>query len=186
VPAQPATTGATTIRALGSLTFFYTNAQSGRLMFYHDHAWGTTRLNVYAGGAAGYLLHDGPGVVGGKTTLDDLIGAGIPNNAGADATTTGLPAGLTVANGGLYHFGIPLIIQDKTFVPPATAQGTVLNASLSSFPAGQLTPRIRPGTGAPKAISGSRMSTCRTRTRTTMPEHPSWAVGTTVPGSGRR
>ena len=27
-------------------------------MFYHDHAWGTTRLNVYAGEAAGYLIAD--------------------------------------------------------------------------------------------------------------------------------
>ena len=42
----------------GSLTFFYTNQQSARLMFYHDHAYGITRLNVYAGEAAGYLLTD--------------------------------------------------------------------------------------------------------------------------------
>ena len=27
-------------------------------MFYHDHAVGITRLNVYAGMAAGYLIHD--------------------------------------------------------------------------------------------------------------------------------
>ena len=42
----------------GSETFFYTNQQSARLMFYHDHAYGLTRLNVYAGEAAGYLLED--------------------------------------------------------------------------------------------------------------------------------
>jgi FtsP/CotA-like multicopper oxidase with cupredoxin domain len=42
----------------GSLTFFYSNQQSARLMFYHDHAYGITRLNVYAGEAAGYLLTD--------------------------------------------------------------------------------------------------------------------------------
>ena len=40
------------------MTFYYTNAQSARLMFYHDHAFGITRLNVYAGEAAGYLLTD--------------------------------------------------------------------------------------------------------------------------------
>ena len=45
-------------RATGSLTFYYTNQQSARLMFYHDHAYGITRLNVYAGEAAGYLLTD--------------------------------------------------------------------------------------------------------------------------------
>lgn len=42
----------------GSATFFWPNGQSGRLMFYHDHAYGITRLNVYAGEAAGYLLVD--------------------------------------------------------------------------------------------------------------------------------
>ncbi len=42
----------------GSMTFYYTNQQSARLMFYHDHAYGITRLNVYAGEAAGYILQD--------------------------------------------------------------------------------------------------------------------------------
>ena len=42
----------------GAMTFFYTNAQSARLQFYHDHAMGITRLNVYAGEAAGYVITD--------------------------------------------------------------------------------------------------------------------------------
>ena len=42
----------------GCQTFFYTNAQSARLQFYHDHAMGITRLNVYAGEAAGYVITD--------------------------------------------------------------------------------------------------------------------------------
>ena len=72
----------------GVMTFYYTNQQSARLMFYHDHAWGITRLNVYAGGAAGYIITD--------DTEKSLITQGlIP-----DASST-----------------IPLIIQDKTFVP---------------------------------------------------------------------
>ncbi len=45
----------------GCQTFYYTNQQSARLMFYHDHAWGITRLNVYAGEAAGYLITDDDG-----------------------------------------------------------------------------------------------------------------------------
>ena len=45
-------------RLPGSATFYWPNGQSGRLMFYHDHAFGITRLNVYAGEAAGYLLVD--------------------------------------------------------------------------------------------------------------------------------
>ena len=44
-------------------------------MFYHDHAVGITRLNVYAGMAAGYLIHD--------PVEDDLINGGIiPTSAG--------------------------------------------------------------------------------------------------------
>jgi FtsP/CotA-like multicopper oxidase with cupredoxin domain len=42
----------------GSMTFFYSNEQSARLLWFHDHAYGITRLNVYAGEAAGYLLTD--------------------------------------------------------------------------------------------------------------------------------
>jgi FtsP/CotA-like multicopper oxidase with cupredoxin domain len=42
----------------GSMTFFYSNQQSARLLWYHDHAFGITRLNVYAGMAAPYLLED--------------------------------------------------------------------------------------------------------------------------------
>ena len=80
-------------------TFFYTNQQSNRLMFYHDHAYGLTRLNVYAGEAAGYVLTD--------PQEETLITAGtIPN------ICTG--GGATVCE---YRYGIPLIIQDKTFVP---------------------------------------------------------------------
>ncbi len=74
----------------GCTTFYYTNQQSARLMFYHDHAWGITRLNVYAGEAAGYLISD--------STEQALITAGT------------IPADQ-----------IPLVIQDRTFVPD-TAQ----------------------------------------------------------------
>src|SRR3989304_7872051 len=55
---SPPVTGATNNPGAGSLTFYYTNQQSARLMFYHDHAYGITRLNVYAGEAAGFLLTD--------------------------------------------------------------------------------------------------------------------------------
>ncbi len=79
----------------GSNTIYYTNQQSNRLMFYHDHAVGITRLNVYAGVAAGYLITD--------PQEELLINNGtIPNQ--------GDPAGV-------YRYGIPLVIQDKSFVP---------------------------------------------------------------------
>ena len=72
----------------GEMTFFYTNQQSARLMFYHDHAWGITRLNVYAGEAAPYIITDDTETV--------LVNSGVIPGA-ADT--------------------IPLVVQDKTFVP---------------------------------------------------------------------
>jgi len=42
----------------GAQTYYWTNQQSSRMMFYHDHAWGITRLNVYVGEAAGFLIRD--------------------------------------------------------------------------------------------------------------------------------
>ncbi len=66
-------------------TYYWSNQQSSRLMFYHDHAWGITRLNVLAGEAAGLLIND--------RTENDLIAEGI-----------------------LPDLGIPLVIQDRTFV----------------------------------------------------------------------
>jgi FtsP/CotA-like multicopper oxidase with cupredoxin domain len=73
----------------GCMTFYYTNQQSARFMFYHDHAWGITRLNVYAGEAAGYLIED--------PTEQALV-----------------------ANGIIPEDQIPLVIQDRTFVPENT------------------------------------------------------------------
>jgi len=42
----------------GSMTFFYSNQQSARMLWYHDHAYGITRLNVLAGMASGYFITD--------------------------------------------------------------------------------------------------------------------------------
>ena len=75
----------------GVMTFYYTNQQSARLMFYHDHAWGITRLNVYAGEAAPYIIQD--------ATEQSLVDGGIIPGA-ADT--------------------IALVVQDKTFVPSQT------------------------------------------------------------------
>jgi len=75
----------------GCMTFYYTNQQSARLLFYHDHSWGITRLNVYAGEAAGYVITD--------PTEQKLFG---PTGTFSDLGE-----------------GIPLVIQDRTFVPEA-------------------------------------------------------------------
>jgi FtsP/CotA-like multicopper oxidase with cupredoxin domain len=104
----------------GMGTLFWTNQQSPRMMFYHDHAYGITRLNVYKGVAAGYLLVD--------QVEDDLIAG--TNVSGANPGAAKILPDL----GGVYHYGIPLVFQDKCFVndastppgagfPPARAAG---------------------------------------------------------------
>ncbi len=71
---------------VGEGTLYYTNQQSERLMWYHDHTSGTTRLNAYMGEAAPYLILD-------PATEAPLAAAGLPQEI------------------------IPLVLQDKTFVP---------------------------------------------------------------------
>jgi spore coat protein A len=66
--------------------YYYPNNQSARLMWYHDHSVGITRLNAYAGLASGYLVSD------------DVVTA---------LTNAGIVPGLA--------YTVPLIIQDKTF-----------------------------------------------------------------------
>ncbi|MBR0577318.1 fibronectin type III domain-containing protein [Proteiniclasticum sp. BAD-10] len=88
----------------GATTLYYTNSQSARLMFYHDHSYGITRLNVYAGAAAPYLIQDDveKDLINGtnKTGINPLLQKYLP-----DA-------------------GIPLVIQDRTFVDAATIMDT--------------------------------------------------------------
>ncbi len=87
--------GATNNPGEGSQTYYFTNAQSARLMFYHEHSWGITRLGVYVGGAAGYIVTDNKE----QELIDNNL---IPGPANT----------------------IPLIIQDKTFVDASTILDT--------------------------------------------------------------
>jgi len=70
----------------GTATHYYPNDQSARMVWYHDHAVGITRLNAYAGLASAYII-------------TDAFEAFLVNN--------GLLPSLV---------GIPLILQDKMFV----------------------------------------------------------------------
>ncbi len=72
----------------GGMTYYFPNGQSSRLEWYHDHTVGITRLNVYAGMAAPYVLTD--------SVEQDLIATGK------------LPAAADT---------IPMVLQDKMFVP---------------------------------------------------------------------
>ena len=68
-------------------TYNYPNTQEAANIWFHDHALGITRLNVYAGLAGAYLISD-PGL-----TLPDGLG---PHDIGGDLI-------------------VPLVIQDRTF-----------------------------------------------------------------------
>jgi len=73
--------------ATGSAIYQYSNAQQAAMLWYHDHAMGITRLNVYAGLAGLYFVRD-------------AMDTGLPDNP------LGLPAG---------PYEVPLVIQDKQF-----------------------------------------------------------------------
>ena len=88
----------------GATTLYYTNAQSARLMFYHDHSYGITRLNVYAGVAAPYVIQD--------DVEKDLING--TNVSGVNPLLQQL----------LPDIGMPLVIQDRTFVDADTVMLT--------------------------------------------------------------
>ena len=71
--------------------FWETDHQSARFVWYHDHAWGITRINAYAGVATGLIIRDDfeRGMVG-----DVVGGAYTPFTGDAPAPTLGWPVGL--------------------------------------------------------------------------------------------
>jgi len=75
--------------------YYYPNNQSARLVWYHDHAVGITRINAYAGIASAYIIRD--------AFEASLISQGLPD---------------FIENGGRE---IPIVIQDKIFVSSTTA-----------------------------------------------------------------
>jgi bilirubin oxidase len=79
----------------GTATFQYPNDQRAATLWYHDHALGMTRLNVYAGPAGFYLIRGGP---------DDEVRGRLPG-----------PAPSAGDSAGLVYRDIPLAIQDRAF-----------------------------------------------------------------------
>jgi len=100
----------------GVITYYWPNTESGRLLFFHDHAVGITRLNVYAGEAAGYLLNN-------PVEEDALHTAGVPGTIGSTPAATDLG-----------HL-VPLVIQDKTFVYDTTVNPVGITKDPTHFTA---------------------------------------------------
>ncbi len=74
----------------GQADYFYPDNQSTRLVWYHDHAHGITRINAYAGIATGYLILD--------LAQETNLAGKIPS----------------------IFSTMPLVFQDKVFVDPST------------------------------------------------------------------
>jgi FtsP/CotA-like multicopper oxidase with cupredoxin domain len=86
----------------GFAIFQYPNKNRASTLWYHDHALGMTRLNVYAGPAGFYIVRGGSA----DTVMDSRTG--MPAVLPGPAPAVGDPAGLA------YH-EIPIAIQDRSF-----------------------------------------------------------------------
>lgn len=97
VPAGYAETGSTYFSeqsaAPGTAVFEYPNDQRATTLWYHDHALGITRLNVYAGMAGFWLLRD-----------DEEASLNLPG-----------PAPQLGDAPGTKYYEIPIVIQDRSF-----------------------------------------------------------------------
>jgi FtsP/CotA-like multicopper oxidase with cupredoxin domain len=90
----------------GFAIFQYPNHNRASTIWYHDHALGMTRLNVYAGPAGFYLVRGGP--AGDKAVLDSRFGtvAVLPGPAPMEGDK--FPSNKT-------YYEIPIAIQDRSF-----------------------------------------------------------------------
>ena len=93
----------------GDAEYFYPNNQSARLLWYHDHAFGITRINAYAGIASAYIIRDDfeRNMIVNPTNLLAPIDPDTP----PPPDPTGIPD--YIENGG---YELPIVFQDKIFV----------------------------------------------------------------------
>ncbi len=90
----------------GFAVFQYPNANRASTIWYHDHALGMTRLNVYAGPAGFYIIRGGPD--GDDALLDDRFGTPAVLPGPAPHEHDKFPPNKT-------YYEIPIAIQDRSF-----------------------------------------------------------------------
>jgi spore coat protein A len=90
----------------GSATFEYPNENRASTIWYHDHALGMTRLNVYAGPAGFYLVRGGP--AGDGSVVDSRTGAKASLPGPAPRENDKFPPNKPYRE-------IPIAIQDRSF-----------------------------------------------------------------------
>lgn len=90
----------------GYATFQYPNLNRASTIWYHDHALGMTRLNVYAGPAGFYIIRGGPD--GDASVLDSNTGLPAVLPGPAPKENDKFPPNKT-------YYEIPVAIQDRSF-----------------------------------------------------------------------
>jgi FtsP/CotA-like multicopper oxidase with cupredoxin domain len=126
--------------ATGTATFQYPNDNRASTIWYHDHALGMTRLNVYAGPAGFYIVRGGP--AGDKAVIDARTGmpAVLPGPAPKEGDK--FPPNKT-------YYEVPIAIQDRAF----NADGSLFYPDTRAFfdgltgdylPAGEYSPIWNP------------------------------------------
>jgi FtsP/CotA-like multicopper oxidase with cupredoxin domain len=113
----------------GFATFQYPNDQRESTLWYHDHALGMTRLNVYAGPAGFFLVRGGPD--GEKAVRDSRSGttAVLPGPAPNEGDK--FPPNKT-------YYEIPIAVQDRAF----NANGSLFYPDTRAFFDGYAGPYI--------------------------------------------
>lgn len=95
--------------ANGTAAFTYPNDQPSTTLWYHDHALGMTRNNVYAGPAGFWLLREAGGGETGLAAGNNLPGpAPVAGQAVLDLNVPGNPVRGSIRE-------IPIAIQDRSF-----------------------------------------------------------------------
>ena len=90
----------------GFAVFQYPNENRASTIWYHDHAIGMTRLNVYAGPAGFYIIRGGPD--GDDAVLDSRFGTQAVLPGPAPHENEKFPPNKT-------YYEIPIAIQDRSF-----------------------------------------------------------------------
>ena len=103
------------VPGLGGNVYPYDNAQLPATIWYHDHALGITRLNVYMGMAGAYVIYDPAGDPAGIPSVLDFVSSGAADSFGQP-------------------YDIPLVLQDRLF----DAAGQLY------YPAVSLNPTVNP------------------------------------------
>jgi spore coat protein A, manganese oxidase len=115
----------------GYATFQYPNTNRASTIWYHDHALGMTRLNVYAGPAGFYIVRGGPDDV----VLDTRDGRAAILPGPAPKANDKFPPNKT-------YYEIPIAIQDRSF----NDDGTLFYPDTRAFFDGIVAPYL-PDTG---------------------------------------